>query len=73
MQMPEMVPAEVPAYWLPYFGTADVSARVAKAVESGATVLSEPMELGGMVKFAVLADPAGATFALMQPLQAPAM
>jgi predicted enzyme related to lactoylglutathione lyase len=69
MPMPDMVPAEVPAYWLPYFGAADVTASVAKAVELGASVLSEPMEVPNMVKFSVLADPAGATFALMQPLQ----
>lgn len=69
MPMPGMVPAEVPAYWLPYFGSADLSASVAKAVELGANVLSAPMEVPDMVAFAVLADPAGATFALMQPLR----
>ncbi len=69
MPMPEMVPAEVPAYWLPYFGSADIAASVAKAKELGATVLAEPMEIPDMVAFAVLADPAGAAFALMQPLR----
>jgi hypothetical protein len=70
MPMPDMVPAEVPAYWLPYFGTTDAKATAAKAVELGGSVLSEPMEVPGMVVFAVLADPAGATFAVMQPIQA---
>ena len=69
MPMPPMVPAEVPSYWLVYFGTEDLAASVAKAVKLGGSVLSEPMEVPDMVAFAVLADPAGATFALMKPLR----
>lgn len=68
MPMPEMIPDEVPAFWMPYFGTTDVAASFAKATELGATVLREPTEVTGMLWFAVLADPAGATFALLQPL-----
>lgn len=67
MPMPEMVPADVPAYWLDYFGTEDINESVDKAKSLGATVTVEPMNVGGMVSFAVLADPAGAQFALMQP------
>ena len=70
MPMPEMVPAEVPSYWLVYFGTADMAASVAKAVKLGASVVSEPMVVPDTVEFAVLADPAGATFAIMKPLRA---
>jgi uncharacterized protein len=69
MPMPDMVPAEVPSYWLVYFGTEDVTGSVAKARELGANVVSEPMQVADMVEFAVLADPFGATFALMRPLQ----
>jgi len=71
MPMPEMLPAEVPSFWMPYFGTTDIAASFAKAVELGATVLREPAEVTGMLWFAVLADPAGATFALLQALGAP--
>jgi predicted enzyme related to lactoylglutathione lyase len=71
MPMPETLPAEVPAYWLPYFGTADIAASVAKAVELGGAILSGPMEVGGTMAFAVVADPAGASFALLQPTLAP--
>ena len=70
MPMPEMVPADMPAYWLPYFGSASITASVAKAKELGATVLADTMEIPDMVAYAVLADPAGAAFALMQPLRA---
>ena len=73
MPMPEMVPAEVPAFWMPYFGTTDVVAGVAKAKELGATVQAEPTQVGDMLVFAVLMDPAGATFALLQPIGAPGM
>jgi len=68
MPMPEMVPPGAPAFWIDYFGTSDMGASVTKAESLGATALAPPMEVGGMVSFAVLADPSGATFALMQPL-----
>jgi uncharacterized protein len=68
MPMPEMVPEEVPSYWLPYFNTGDIAKSFAKALELGASTLSQPMEIPGMVSFAVLADPAGASFALMHPI-----
>lgn len=68
MPMPDMLPPGTPAYWLDYFGTDDIGASVQKAQELGGDVLVEPTEAGGMVSFAVLNDPKGATFALMQPL-----
>ena len=71
MPMPAMVSAKVPSFWMPYFGASDIEADVAKAEELGATVWVKPTEVGGKVSFAVLSDPAGATFALMQPLEAP--
>jgi predicted enzyme related to lactoylglutathione lyase len=70
MSMPDL-PAEVPSFWMPYFGTTDIAASFAKAVELGATVMREPTEISGMLWFAVLADTAGATFALLQALGAP--
>jgi len=67
--MPEMVPAEAPAFWLDYFGTDDIKSIVSHAIALGASVQQAPTEAGGgMVSFAVLTDPAGATFALMQPM-----
>lgn len=66
MPMPEMVPAETPSFWMPYFGSDDVASDVAKAVELGGAVLVEPTLVEDTVWFAVLTDPMGATFALMQ-------
>ena len=68
MPMPDMVPAEVRAFWTPYFGTVDAEASVAKAIELGGIAQGPPVQVGDMLIYAVLADPAGATFCLLQPL-----
>jgi len=71
MTMPEMVPAEVPAHWLVYFGTDDTDATVAKAAELGAATLVPPTDIPPG-RFAVLMDPDGAAFAVikMNPMTA---
>jgi predicted enzyme related to lactoylglutathione lyase len=66
MQMPEMVPAEVPAYWLVYFAVEDIEAATAKAKSLGASSMVEMMEAGGAGRFSVLGDPMGAVFAIIQ-------
>ncbi|MGH7732527.1 MAG: VOC family protein [Gemmatimonadales bacterium] len=65
MAMPDMVPAEVPAHWLVYFGTDDTDATVAKAESLGATTLMPPTDIPPG-RFAVLMDPDGAAFALIK-------
>lgn len=65
MPMPEMVPAEVPAHWLVYFGTDDTDKTVAKAAELGAATLMPPTDIPPG-RFAVLADPDGAAFAVIK-------
>lgn len=64
LSMPAMVPAEVPAHWLAYFGTADCDATVAAAREGGATVVVPPNDIPPG-RFSVLVDPTGATFAVI--------
>jgi predicted enzyme related to lactoylglutathione lyase len=64
MAMPDEVPAEVPAYWLTYFGTADCDATVAAATAGGATLMMGPVDIP-IGRFAVLVDPTGATFAVV--------
>jgi predicted enzyme related to lactoylglutathione lyase len=52
-----------PTYWLVYFGTDDIDASLAKAVELGGTKLMGPMDISmGMI--GVVTDPQGAVFAL---------
>jgi uncharacterized protein len=71
MTMPDMVPAEVPAHWLVYFGVDDTDATVSKATELGATTLMPPTDIPPG-RFAVLSDPDGAAFAVikMNPMAA---
>ncbi len=64
MDMPPMVPAEVPAYWLVYFAVEDTDASVARAKELGGMAMVEGMDTPAG-RIAVLADPQGATFALI--------
>jgi uncharacterized protein len=67
MPMSEQMPAEVPNNWMIYFMTEDARATVERAMQLGATVNVDVTEVPGMLKFAVLGDPAGATFAVLEP------
>lgn len=64
MAMPAEVPAEVPSYWLAYFGTADCDATVVAATKDGGTLVAGPMDIPAG-RFAVLADPVGAMFGVI--------
>ncbi len=63
MQMPPDAPA--PSHWLPYFCVADVDAAHAKASSLGALTYVPPMDIPDTGRFAVIADPQGATFAII--------
>jgi uncharacterized protein len=55
-----------PPHWLSYFLVSNCDASTAKAKEGGAKVYVEPMTMEGVGRWSVLADPAGAVFALFQ-------
>jgi predicted enzyme related to lactoylglutathione lyase len=61
MQKPPMMPAEVPSHWAVYFAVADCDSAVARIAELGGTVMMPPMDIEPG-RFAVVADPYGATF-----------
>lgn len=65
MLMPDMVPAEAPSYWGAYFAVSDCKATEQLAASLGAIVdvPTMPIEPGS---FAVLTDPTGAMFQIMQ-------
>ena len=65
MMMPDEVPAAAPSHWGAYFTVSDSEAAERKTLESGGQVLrgTTAMDMG---KFAVLADPQGATFNIME-------
>jgi predicted enzyme related to lactoylglutathione lyase len=65
MDMPPMVPAEVPSHWLVYFAVDDADAKVAKAQQLGASVLAPLMDVP-VGRFSVLQDPQGAVFAVIR-------
>jgi len=65
LDMPEMVPAQVPSYWMPYFQAEDPAARAQHAASLGGTVLVPFMEMAN-VAFSVVMDPQGATFGLLK-------
>jgi predicted enzyme related to lactoylglutathione lyase len=66
MGMGDMFPPQVPPHWLPYFAVADCAATAARAQELGAQLRVPPTEIEPGT-FAVIADPQGAVFAVIQP------
>jgi uncharacterized protein len=56
-----------PPHWLIYIGTPNVDATAEHAQRLGARVVKPPADIPNVGRFAVLADPQGATFALFTP------
>ena len=54
------------SHWLPYFAVTSVDAAATKAGTLGATTFVPPTDIPGTGRFAVLADPLGATFAIVK-------
>jgi predicted enzyme related to lactoylglutathione lyase len=66
MTTPAAVPDEVPAFWLAYFGVEDCDATVARIEELGGSILSPTiLQMEGVGRFAIVADPHGATFGVI--------
>ena len=59
-------PDEMPPSWGSYVAVQDADAAAARVAELGGSVLLEPEEVGEAGRMAVVADPAGAVFALWQ-------
>lgn len=65
VQMNEQWPREVPPHWMVYFTVANCDASAARARELGGTVSVPPTTIP-IGRFAVLGDPHGAFFSIMQ-------
>ena len=65
MPMPAEMPAAVPPFWLVYFAVENCDGTLEKLAELGGTVMAGPMDIPAG-RFAVVMDPAGAAFAVMQ-------
>ncbi|MEK6279516.1 MAG: VOC family protein [Acidobacteriota bacterium] len=61
---PEM--GNIPPHWLVYFAVDDCDSSTQKATELGATVMKPPDDIPGIGRFAILADPQGAAFAIIK-------
>ena len=59
------VPAGIPPQWTTYFNVADTDATVARAVELGATIQSQPFD-SPFGRMAVIQGPQGELFSVMQ-------
>ncbi|HKV99871.1 MAG TPA: VOC family protein [Vicinamibacterales bacterium] len=56
-----------PPHWLIYFAVPDCDTAAANAKSAGGAIVVPPMTAGEVRKFAVLADPQGAAFAIVEP------
>ena len=65
--LPEGAAADTPPHWIVYIATSDVDATVAEAERLGGKVIKGATDIPNMGRFAVLADPQGATFAVYTP------
>lgn len=67
--MAGVVPDGVPPHWLAYFAVADADTTIADAERLGGQRMNGPMQLEGVGTMAVITDPQGAAFAILQPEQ----
>lgn len=58
----------IPPNWLTYFAVSDCDATVAAMLADGAGQIVPPSDIPGTGRFAILSDPQGAVFGLLQPL-----
>ncbi|MEW5929185.1 MAG: VOC family protein [Gemmatimonadota bacterium] len=64
---PEMDEAGTPPHWFAHVAVDDVDASARRAEELGGRVLSPPADIPDVGRYAVIADPQGATLSLFRP------
>ena len=67
MQIPAELPADFPPHWVQYIGTRDVDGIADAAVRAGGSLVKAPADMQGAGRYAVLKDPQGAAFAIIDP------
>jgi uncharacterized protein len=63
----DRVPAEAPAHWLVYFAVEDADATIETAKQRGGEIPAGPFDIAEVGRIAVVKDPWGAWFAVIQP------
>lgn len=58
----------MPAFWMLYLAVTDVDGTAAAIAAEGGKIHREPADIPGTGRFAVVVDPQGAVFGLLQPL-----
>lgn len=66
MDISGVLPDEIPAHWLVYFTVENCDAAVEQVQSAGGGLNAGPMDVA-VGRFAVVSDPFGAVFAVMQP------
>jgi predicted enzyme related to lactoylglutathione lyase len=59
----------VPPHWMPYFGVTDCDATTKKTTDLGGGVHLAPHDIPGVGRFAILKDPQGAAFSILQAVK----
>ncbi len=59
---------DMPSFWAGYIYTPDVDAACAKIKKLGGKVHREPWDVPGVLRMAIVGDPTGANFNIMNPL-----
>jgi len=67
MEIPADLPADMPAHWVQYIGTRDVDGTADAAVRAGGSVLKAPSDMQGAGRYAIIKDPQGAPFGILDP------
>jgi predicted enzyme related to lactoylglutathione lyase len=58
---------DIPNHWHVYFAVDDADATAARAAAEGGTIAVEPFDIPSVGRSAVLTDPQGATFSVLEP------
>ncbi len=67
--LPRPPDAAGPSAWLPYLVAASVDTAAGRAEQLGGTAVMMPTAIPGVGRYAVIEDPQGAVFALLQPIE----
>ena len=66
MAIDENWPTEVPSHWATYISVANADETVASITENGGSIRVPPFDAPGVGRMAMVADPSGADFAIIQ-------
>ena len=66
MSMQSLGLKDVPSHWMAYLTVENVDDACARCKELGGTIVMEPMDVPGIGRFAIIADPSEAALGLAQ-------